>query len=1408
MKRKALLLIIPFAAAALAGCQQNVKPCSDANITFQSTISIDVDEKTKIPYTIEGGTCSGELNFTFSKQGIVEITFENGAYYVKGLAEGEVDVTCNGKSTFTVIVGGETPEPGKEVVEVLSVKSAPPTIYEGEELNPSNVILNVKLSDGTQSTAKATSVELVTSKVGKTKGTAWYKSVGSAEFDIEVIAQGQAVYGTEDNPISVSQALATMQIDCPEDTNLTKQAMYCIGTVKEIKNVYHYEGDIGSDCYELVLTDGTNDVIVYRLHSTDDLKDQVAEGNEIKICGYGKNFKGTLEFVDNSETKCILLDNGAPTPPQKEVTGITAATYSKTLYVGGTIAASDVTLTVTYSDGTSGTVKAQSVDGYSTAQAGTTTATAHYGNCTKTFDVEVVAKQTTHAGTEADPFDSADAAKIASGLPEGDATSDSYYIKGTVQKFEETFQTKYGNYSFNIGNEFICWRLKNGSSGADFSEGDIEIGDVVTVYAQIQKFHQDAKDDLPARNLLETKGGYVVKVEKGSQPTEPSLSLNKTSASIKKDAEVTISATVKNTTNPVAWSFVDEASSTVVSMVPSADNKSVVVTGLSVGTAKIKASIAADNLEAVCTITVKEDVPGQGAVYTFSNDKTEAQNITGWTNEKFMQHVVGEGADIITGLKSASNAYIGGNGGNGDAIWNIWDCFKVGKSSAKGEATLLLDGSASFEKIKVLAIGNRDDGTLTINGVTKNVTKKAIKGDLEPIELEYEIEGGISELTLTSKDATSNNYGICITQIEFVGGGTPTPQKTITGVELQGTLAKSSYVAGQTFDPTGLSLKVTYNEGDPDVLTSGFTFNVTNPLEVGEYDLKATYEGHTTEGSVHISVVAKELVSIAITHGMNQTTYQDGSDWNAEGIVVQGTYNDGDIQTISSANYELSYSSEKATGSGSVSVNIVATMSDGSGIKSEAFSQTVTVQEDPVTEPVLVDISIEGSLTKSDYKVGETYSAAGLSVLGHYDNESTKPLDVAITFNKTVAALGDTAIIASVEYEDLSDEKEFNVTVTKVDENTIDVSGVDSYSISADDLGLSGYSSSSNTNFAWTDLAKHDDSGTIQGNYKTGDKAKDSELHNVRAFSKNITYIKFSVGNASADTATAAIRFGASALPTSNSTDIGANTSYALNKVGDFIVSAPSGCGFFSLKWTKGASYYTTIEVHFDQYKADGVQSVSLNKTETTLAVTASETLVATISPSSATNKQVTWSSSNSSVASVDSNGKVTGVAEGTATITVTTVDGSKTATCEVTVTASGGGGGSETTSTPINLGGSVSVVFGGVTYENSIKAGTGSAAGKTSIKVPSGAKKLVFFAAGWNKENVTISVSGGGISKSLQLTSDSGISGDAPFTLSSSTESSFKFEIDVSSLSGETTLSISATAGKRFIIWNASYTK
>lgn len=84
--------------------------------------------------------------------------------------------------------------------------------------------------------------------------------------------------------------------------------------------------------------------------------------------------------------------------------------------------------------------------------------------------------------------------------------------------------------------------------------------------------------------------------------------------------------------------------------------------------------------------------------------------------------------------------------------------------------------------------------------------------------------------------------------------------------------------------------------------------------------------------------------------------------------------------------------------------------------------------------------------------------------------------------------------------------------------------------------------------------------------------------------------------------------------------------------------------------------------------KKVAVTGVSLNQTSKLLDVGATFNLVATVNPNDATNKAVTWTSSDASIASVNTTGVVTAKKAGTATITVKTADGNKTAICTVTI--------------------------------------------------------------------------------------------------------------------------------------------
>ena len=169
-----------------------------------------------------------------------------------------------------------------------------------------------------------------------------------------------------------------------------------------------------------------------------------------------------------------------------------------------------------------------------------------------------------------------------------------------------------------------------------------------------------------------------------------------------------------------------------------------------------------------------------------------------------------------------------------------------------------------------------------------------------------------------------------------------------------------------------------------------------------------------------------------------------------------------------------------------------------------------------------------------------------------------------------------------------------------------------------------------------------------------------SETTKVENVSLNITSVGLTEGEQTTLTAT---------VNPSNATNKNVTWSSSDNAVATVangkVTAVKAGTATITVTTEDGNKTATcTVTVKAKTYP---VESVSLDKNEVEMTEGEQTTLTATVNPSNATNKNVTWSSSDNAVATV-ANGKVTAVKAGTATITVTTEDGNKTATCTVTV--------------------------------------------------------------------------------------------------------------------------------------------
>lgn len=110
------------------------------------------------------------------------------------------------------------------------------------------------------------------------------------------------------------------------------------------------------------------------------------------------------------------------------------------------------------------------------------------------------------------------------------------------------------------------------------------------------------------------------------------------------------------------------------------------------------------------------------------------------------------------------------------------------------------------------------------------------------------------------------------------------------------------------------------------------------------------------------------------------------------------------------------------------------------------------------------------------------------------------------------------------------------------------------------------------------------------------------------------------------------------------------------------VTAVAAGSATITAETTNGLTATCAVTV-----KVQEATSVTLNKTATTIYVGDTETLTATVLPENTADKSVTWTTSSPLVASVTSDGEVSGIKAGTAVITVTTANG-LTATCDVTV--------------------------------------------------------------------------------------------------------------------------------------------
>lgn len=193
------------------------------------------------------------------------------------------------------------------------------------------------------------------------------------------------------------------------------------------------------------------------------------------------------------------------------------------------------------------------------------------------------------------------------------------------------------------------------------------------------------------------------------------------------------------------------------------------------------------------------------------------------------------------------------------------------------------------------------------------------------------------------------------------------------------------------------------------------------------------------------------------------------------------------------------------------------------------------------------------------------------------------------------------------------------------------------------------------------------------------------------------------------------------------------------------VTAVSKGSATIKAETNDGSGKYASCSVMVNRL----VSSIVLSKSSIVIHIGETETLTATVTPTSANNTSVSWSSSNPSVATVSSSGLVTGIARGTTTITVTANDGSGVkATCEVEVKQYVTSISLDKTSITLIVGGEETISVTSILPDNASDKSYSWSSSDVSIATVDSAGKVIAIANG--RVTVTVSANdGSGVSES-----------------------------------------------------------
>lgn len=755
------------------------------------------------------------------------------------------------------------------------------------------------------------------------------------------------------------------------------------------------------------------------------------------------------------------------------------------------------------------------------------------------------------------------------------------------------------------------------------------------------------------------------------------ITLDVTSATIYEGENLTLTATITpdNATNKnVSW----KSSNTSVATVSNGK-----VTALKAGTTTITVTTEDGGKTATCNVTVNEKIY---SVENISLDKTSA--------------ILFEGETLV--LTATINPY---NATNKNVVW----------SSSNTSVATVVDGKVAALKAGTTTITvTTEDGNKTATcDVMVNAKVTSVSLDKTEVEL-TEGDTHILTATINPDNATNKNviWSSSNASVATVSNGKVTAVKAGTATitvttEDGGKTATCRVMVNEKIYPVdGLSLNksiaVLY-EGETLTLTATITpSNATNKNVIWS-------SNNTSVATVANGVVTALNAGTAI---ITATTEDGGKAATCEIIVktkVTGVSLDkSDVTLYEGENLSLiaTIAPDNATNKNVVwksSNTSVATVVDGEVTALKAGVATITVTTEDGGKTATCNVTVKAkvasvSLNKSEASLyeGETVSLIATITPSNATNKnviwSSSDTSVATVLNGKVTALKAGTTSITVTTEDGGKTATCNVTVkakvvgVSLNRTAVTLYEGESFTLIATITPENATNknviwSSSNTSVATVAngeiTALEVGSATITVTTEDGGKTAKCYI-SVKAKVERVSLDRASITLTEGDTYSLTATITPSNATNKNVIWSSNNTSVA-TVVDGKVTALKAGTATITVT-TEDGGKTATCDVIVNE-KIYPVEGVLLDKTSLDVVVGNTVTLVATVKPSNATNKNVIWTSSNTSVATVSATGVVSTLLPGTVNVIATTEDGKYTAMCKITVVERVVGGGNENTS-------------------------------------------------------------------------------------------------------------------------------